>query len=127
VQFTGLFGSVGDSGGAFALLVDVERLLSPTFLPDGSVLDCRGFLGHAAISQWQDEGDPVSADAELTTVLGAVPPDSVRALPAGTLNRLAEQIDEAKKRQDADLEKSVQVAIAGVPFAVRGIVRKALT
>ena len=68
----------------------------------------------------------MSADAELTKVLGAAPPDSVRALPAETLTRLAEQIDTAKKNQDADLEKSVQVAIAGVPFAVRGIVRKAL-
>jgi hypothetical protein len=90
------------------------------------VLDAIDGVGDAAISQWHDEGDPVSADAELTKALGTVPPDSVRVLPAGTLDRLAEQIETAKKNQDADLAKSVQVAIAGVPFAVRGIVRRAL-
>lgn len=63
---------------------------------------------------------------ELTRALGAPPPDSVSALPAATRTRLAEQVEAAKKRQDADLEKSVKVAIDGVPFAVRGIVRKAL-
>jgi len=66
------------------------------------------------------------SDAELTQALGATAPDSVRALPAETLARLAGQIDAAKQRQDADLGTSVQVAIDGVPFAVRGIVRKAL-
>ena len=66
------------------------------------------------------------SDAELTQALGATAPDAVRALPAETLARLAGQIDAAKQRQDADLGKSVQVAIDGVPFAVRGIVRKAL-
>ena len=54
------------------------------------------------------------------------PPASVSKLPAATLTRLAEQIATAKQRQDADLATSVQVAIDGVPFAVRGIVRKAL-
>jgi hypothetical protein len=69
----------------------------------------------------------VTAKDELATVLGgATPPDSVGQLPAETLTRLASQIDDAKNRQDADLAKSVQVAIDGVPFAVRGIVRKAL-
>ena len=68
----------------------------------------------------------MTADAELTAALGTAPPDSIRALPAETLTRLAGQIDAAKKRQDADMERSVQVAIDGVPFAVRGIVRKAL-
>ena len=68
----------------------------------------------------------MTAQDDLARALGATPPDTVGALPAATLTRLAEQIDAAKKRQDADLEKSVQVAIDGVPFAVRGIVRKAL-
>jgi len=68
----------------------------------------------------------VTADAELTAALGAAPPDSIRALPAETLSRLAEQIGTAKANQDAGMEQSVQTAIAGVPFAVRGIVRKAL-
>jgi hypothetical protein len=90
------------------------------------MLDADAAVRNAAISQWHDEGDPVAADAELTRVLGAAPPESVRALPDETLARLAGQIDTAKKNQDDNLEKSVQVAIAGVPFAVRGIVRKAL-
>ncbi|RNL77781.1 hypothetical protein [Nocardioides marmorisolisilvae] len=68
----------------------------------------------------------MTAKDELTKALGAAPPEAVATLPAATLTRLAEQIDAAKARQDADLEKSVKVAIDGVPFAVRGIVRKAL-
>jgi len=68
----------------------------------------------------------VTAQDDLAKALGAAPPESVSTLPAATLTRLAEQIDTAKKRQDADLATSVQVAIDGVPFAVRGIVRKAL-
>ena len=74
-------------------------------------------VGHAA---------PVTANDDLAKALGAPPPASVAALPAETLARLADQVVAAKKRQDADLEKSVKVAIDGVPFAVRGIVRKAL-
>ena len=68
----------------------------------------------------------VTAQDDLAQALGAAPPESVGKLPAATLTRLAEQIDAAKERQDADLATSVQVAIDGVPFAVRGIVRKAL-
>lgn len=65
------------------------------------------------------------ADA-LAQVLDAEPPASVAALPAETLLRLAEQIATAKEQQHAAMEKSVKVALDGVPFAVRGIVRKAL-
>ena len=68
----------------------------------------------------------MKSDAELIKALGAQPPASISALPPETLARLAEQIGTAKKQQHADMEKSVQKAIAGVPFAVRGIVRKAL-
>lgn len=68
----------------------------------------------------------MKADAELVKVLGSTPPASIRALPEETLARLAEQIGTAKKQQAKDMEASVQKAIAGVPFAVRGIVRKAL-
>lgn len=68
----------------------------------------------------------MTAQNELEKALGATPPASVLALPDATLARLAEQVETAKRRQDADLEKSVKVAIDGVPFAVRGIVRKAL-
>ena len=65
-------------------------------------------------------------DVELAAVLGEDPPASVRALPAETLSRLAAQVATAKKQQHVEMEKSIKVAIAGVPFAVRGIVRKAL-
>ncbi|RNL60544.1 hypothetical protein EFK50_19695 [Nocardioides marmoriginsengisoli] len=65
-------------------------------------------------------------DADLAAVLGASPPESVSALPAATLSRLAEQIAAAKKRGQAETEESVRTAIAGVPFAVRGIVKKAV-
>lgn len=63
---------------------------------------------------------------ELGKVLGATPPESVAALDEQTLTRLAEQIAAAKERQHAEMEASVRTAIAGVPFAVRGIVKKAL-
>lgn len=65
-------------------------------------------------------------DDELAEILGSAPPASVSALPAATLARLAEQVATAKKQQQVDMEASIKVAIAGVPFAVRGIVRKAL-
>ncbi len=68
----------------------------------------------------------MKADAELIKVLGDTPPATISALPPETLARLAEQIGTAKQQQAVDMEKSVQKAIAGVPFAVRGIVRKAL-
>lgn len=65
-------------------------------------------------------------DAELVAILGSAPPASVSALPAETLALLAAQVATAKARQQVEMEKSVAVAIAGVPFAVRGIVKKAL-
>lgn len=68
----------------------------------------------------------MTSDAELARVLGSTPPASVSALPEETRTRLAEQIATAKARQDVEMEKSVARAIAGVPFAVRGIVKKAL-
>jgi hypothetical protein len=68
----------------------------------------------------------VKPDDELTAVLGDPPPATIGALPAETLARLTEQIAVAKERQQAEMEASVQTAIAGVPFAVRGIVKKAV-
>lgn len=65
-------------------------------------------------------------DAELTDALRATPPESVRALPPETLARLAEQVRAAKQRLDDETDASVRTAIAGVPFAVRPLVRKAL-
>jgi hypothetical protein len=63
---------------------------------------------------------------ELAAILGSAPPASVAALPEETLTRLTTQVATAKKQQQAAMAESIEVAIAGVPFAVRGIVKKAL-
>ena len=63
---------------------------------------------------------------ELASVLGEAPPASVAALPAAVQQRLAGQVRAAQERLEAETDASVQKAIAGVPFAVRGIVKKAL-
>lgn len=68
----------------------------------------------------------MASGAELEAVLGATPPASISALPAETLARLTEQIADAQRRQKAEMEASVATAVAGVPFAVRGLVKKAL-
>jgi len=68
----------------------------------------------------------VTADDDLTAVLGSQLPAGIAALAPATLARLAEQISAAKTRQQSEMEASVKTAIAGVPFAVRGIVKKAL-
>lgn len=68
----------------------------------------------------------MKSEAELVALLGEAPPASVSALPPETIDRLVQQIAAAKKRQDSEMEASVRTAIAGVPFAVRGIVKKAL-
>jgi hypothetical protein len=68
----------------------------------------------------------VEPDAELADVLGATPPKSVSSLAPEVLARLAEQIAAAKTEHQVEMERSIKVAIAGVPFAVRGIVKKAL-
>jgi len=68
----------------------------------------------------------VNAEDALADVLRATPPHSVRALPDATLARLTEQIRAAKERLDSETEESVRRAIAGVPFAVRPLVKKAL-
>ncbi len=65
-------------------------------------------------------------DANLETVLGSPPPATVSALPVDVRDRLAAQVATAKQQQRVDMEASIKVAIAGVPFAVRGIVKKAL-
>ncbi len=65
-------------------------------------------------------------EVDLARVLGAAPPASLSALPVEILARLAEQVATAKATQQVEMEKSIEVALAGVPFAVRGIVRKAL-
>ena len=68
----------------------------------------------------------MASDDKLTAVLGAAPPASVTALPAAARDRLADQVVAAKEQLERDTEASVATAIAGVPFAVRGLVKKAL-
>jgi hypothetical protein len=68
----------------------------------------------------------VSASGELAEVLGAELPATVAALPAKVLVRLAEQVDTARRHQAEVMAESVRKAIEGVPFPVRGVVRKAL-
>lgn len=63
---------------------------------------------------------------DLASVLGEEPPASVAALPVAVQQRLAEQVRAAQERLEAETDESVRKAIAGVPFAVRGIVKKAL-
>ncbi len=62
----------------------------------------------------------------LSEVLGGQPPDSVAALSAEVLERLANQIHVARRHQAEVMNESVRVAVKGVPLPVRGIVRKAL-
>ena len=64
--------------------------------------------------------------SHLADVLGEEPPAAVNALPAEVLARLAEQIDEARRRQAATMDSSVTAALKGVPLPFRGMVRKAL-
>lgn len=62
----------------------------------------------------------------LSDVLGDRPPDSVAALSPEVLERLAHQIENARKHQGEIMDESVRVAVKGVPLPVRGIVRKTL-
>ena len=62
----------------------------------------------------------------LSDVLGDGPPDSVAALPRAVLERLANQIEQARRHQADVMAESVRVAVKGVPLPVRGIVRKTL-
>ncbi len=64
--------------------------------------------------------------SNLTDALGADPPEAILALPADVADRLAEQIEDARRRQAAAMDKSVKAALKGVPLPFRGVVRKAL-
>lgn len=66
------------------------------------------------------------APMTLSEVLGDRPPDSVAALSSQVLERLANQIEQARRHQAEVMAESVRVAVKGVPLPVRGIVRKAL-
>lgn len=62
----------------------------------------------------------------LAESLGDQPPAAVGALPGAVLTRLADQIEDASRRQAAAMEAGVKSALKGVPLPLRGVVRKAL-
>lgn len=62
----------------------------------------------------------------LADALGDEPPATVSALPDDVLARLAEHIEEARRRQSATMDSAVTAALNGVPPPFRGMVRKAL-
>jgi hypothetical protein len=63
---------------------------------------------------------------DLADALGEDPPAAINALPAQVLTRLAGQVEDARRRQAATMEKSVNAALKGVPLPFRGVIRKAL-
>lgn len=65
-------------------------------------------------------------ERSIAQVLGVQPPASVAALPAEVLDRLARQVEAARRKQARTMAESVDVAVKGVPLPVRGIVRKTL-
>ena len=70
--------------------------------------------------------DVVSAIEKLTDLLGGPVPVAVAELPDDVLVRLTAQIESERARQSELIDAAARRAVAGVPFPVRGIVRKAL-
>ena len=62
----------------------------------------------------------------LEALLGTELPDAVRELPDDVRERLAAQIEAARRHHDKVIADAVDVAIAGVPLPVRGVVKKTL-
>ena len=62
----------------------------------------------------------------LADALGEEPPATVNALPDDVLAHLAEQIEDARRRQAASMNSAVTAALKGVPLPFRGMIRKAL-
>ena len=62
----------------------------------------------------------------LTAALGDAPPASVLALSDGVRARLAAQVEHARTTQHELVETSVATALRGVPFPLRGVVKRAL-
>ena len=62
----------------------------------------------------------------LRALLGADLPGAVQELPDDVRARLAAQIEAARRHQDKLIADAVEVAIAGVPLPVRGVVKKTL-
>jgi hypothetical protein len=73
-----------------------------------------------------DHSRVISALERLTGLLGGPVPAAVAALPDEDLERLADQITTARRRQSDRLDASARKAVSGVPLPVRGIVRRAL-
>jgi hypothetical protein len=65
-------------------------------------------------------------DDELHELLGAPPPESVRALDAAARASLLAVLRESRERQNRALEDAFATALRHVPFPVRGIVKKVL-
>ena len=70
--------------------------------------------------------DVVSATEKLTGLLGGPVPVTVAELPDEVLIRLTAQIETERAHQSQLIDEAARKAVAGVPFPVRGIVRKAL-
>lgn len=67
--------------------------------------------------------DPLEA---LEAALGRRPPESLAALPAETLDLLADAVYEARDLQAQALEASLEGTLRLAPLPVRGLVRKML-
>jgi hypothetical protein len=72
------------------------------------------------------EFDVVSAIDRLTGLLEGPVPTPVAELPDEVLARLTQQIETERARQSALIDEAARKAVSGVPFPVRGVVRKAL-
>lgn len=70
--------------------------------------------------------DMASAVEKLTGLLGGPVPTAVAGLPDDVLDRLTSQVESERVRQSELIDAAARKAVAGVPFPVRGIVRKAL-
>lgn len=63
---------------------------------------------------------------ELRTALGGQLTPGLEALGADDQRRLAQQLNEARARQQAELARALEAALQHVPMLLRGAVRKVL-
>ena len=64
---------------------------------------------------------------ELADALGRRPPESLAALPAGTLALLADAVHDARAAQLAALGRSLDGALRLAPFPLRGLIKRMVT
>lgn len=64
--------------------------------------------------------------SSLPSLLRDDPPSAVAALPAERQDELAALLEQALRRQRAELEASFDTALKQVPFPLRPVVRKVL-